>query len=165
MRYNLKMQTPRFEYSRSKLRERIAYLQSLRAPYGLTVRYAAKANFHPEIISAINESGMHFDASSSYEAEALLSMGIDGEKISLSSQQFPHNFDALLQSGVLFVATSFHQLELFLDQKIQERLGYVLIQTSAMGIVNVPTRAASMRVLESGMSILRKWLNRRRHIR
>ena len=87
---------------------------SLRAPYGLVVRYAVKANPHPEIIRIFDALGLHFDASSSYEAAHLLSLGIKGEKISLSSQQSPHNLEELLALGVRFVATSKRQLELFL---------------------------------------------------
>lgn len=106
---------PRYEYSRSKIRERIDYLKGLSAPYGLTVRYAMKANPHPEIISMMNSSGVCFDASSSYEAGELLAQGVDGRNISLSSQQSPHDLDELLSKGVLFVATSLKQLELFLQ--------------------------------------------------
>lgn len=109
------MKTPRYEYSRKNIQERIEYLNGLDLPYGLTVRYAMKANPHPEIIAMMHQSGIHFDASSSYEAMELLEQGIPGEKISLSSQQTPHNLSELLQKGVLFVATSLHQLEMFLE--------------------------------------------------
>lgn len=109
------MQGPRYEYSRSKIRERITYLKNLSAPFGLTVRYAVKANPHPGIVKMLNESDIHFDASSSYEVTELLAQGVAGSKISLSSQQSPHNLDELLATGVRFVATSRKQLELFLE--------------------------------------------------
>lgn len=105
------MELPTYEYSRSNIRERIAYVQSLTAPYGLVVRYAVKANPYPEILSMMQDSDVHFDASSSYEAQLLLEQGIPGERISLSSQQSPHNLEALLDAGVLFVATSLNQLK------------------------------------------------------
>ncbi|TAK58586.1 diaminopimelate decarboxylase [Patescibacteria group bacterium] len=109
------MNTPRFEYGRSAIEKTIKLLLSLSSPYGLTVRYAIKANPHPEIIKMMNERGVYFDASSSYEAEELLNQGIEGNKISLSSQQSPHNLEVLLNAGVLFTATSLNQLKLFLD--------------------------------------------------
>jgi diaminopimelate decarboxylase len=109
------MQTPRYEYSRGAINERITLLKGLSAPYGLTVRYAVKANSHPEIIKMMDEGGVHFDVSSSYEAAELLTQGIKGELISLSSQQSPHNLPELLEKGVLFVATSIRQLKLFLE--------------------------------------------------
>lgn len=108
------MHTPRYEYSKAKIRERISYLMGLSTPFGLTVRYALKANPHPEILQMMHESGVHFDASSSYEASELLALGIPGDHISLSSQQSPHNLPELLEQGVLFVATSLKQLEQFL---------------------------------------------------
>ena len=111
------MQTPRYEYSRKSIQERIDQLMNLKAPFGLVVRYAVKSNPHPEIIKMMDEAGIHFDASSSYEALELLEQGISGEKISLSSQQTPHNLEELLDKGVLFVATSIRQLELFLEAK------------------------------------------------
>lgn len=109
------MQIPRFEYSRKVINERIAELAALSVPYGCTVRYAMKANPHPEILKMMHDGGVHFDASSSYEAEALLGAGVAGAHISLSSQQSPHNLSELLGAGVLFVATSFKQLQLFLE--------------------------------------------------
>lgn len=105
--------TPFFAYSKKLLRERAGLLMNLKAPYGLTVRYAIKANPHPEIIKLFAAGGLHFDASSSYEAMHLIGQGIEGDKISLSSQQPAHNLDELLRAGVRFVATSMRQLELF----------------------------------------------------
>jgi len=104
------MQPPRYEYSRSNIQDRIDYLKNLSAPYGLTVRYAMKANPYPEILRMMHLGGIHFDASSSYEASELLALGVPGNHISLSSQQTPHNLEELLTAGVLFVATSCHQM-------------------------------------------------------
>ena len=111
------MQTPRYEYSRSMIAERITSLKNLSLPYGLVVRYALKANPHPEIVSLLNAAGIHFDASSSYEAANLLELGVNGGHISLSSQQSPHNIDELLKAQVHFVATSMKQIQLFLKSK------------------------------------------------
>lgn len=111
------MQTPRYEYSRSQINERVNELMSLSLPDGLVVRYAMKANPFPEIIKMLNQAGVHFDASSSYEAAELLELGVPGEHISLSSQQTSHNLPELLKAGVLYVATSINQLELFLEAR------------------------------------------------
>ncbi len=111
------MQTPRYEYSRSKIQEKIDSLLAFKTPYGLTVRYAIKANPHSEIIDMMHKASIHFDASSSYEATQLLKQGIPGSHISLSSQQSPHNLEELLDAGVLFVATSLHQMDVFLACK------------------------------------------------
>src|SRR6266536_1872557 len=106
--------TPLFVYDRNQLRQRAQQLTSLQLPFGLTIRYAVKANPHPEIIKLFAATGVQFDASSSYEASNLLDLGIPGEQISLSSQQPAHNLAELLAVGVRYVATSLHQLELFI---------------------------------------------------
>jgi diaminopimelate decarboxylase len=107
--------SPLFVYDRTYLEERAKQLTDLRLPFGITPRYAVKANSHPEIIALFNEVGLSFDASSSYEVTELLKQGIAAEKISLSSQQPAHNLPELLESGVQYVATSLHQLELFIS--------------------------------------------------
>lgn len=109
------MNFPYFEYSRPALRSRAADVMAAteQLPFGRTVRFAAKANPHAEIIALFDTVGLHFDASSSYEAADLLEMGIAGDKISLSSQQPAHNLDELLQAGVRYTATSLRQLELY----------------------------------------------------
>src|SRR5580704_4347114 len=118
------METPRYEYSRSKMQERISYLKGLKLPYGLVVRYAIKANPHRDIVAMLDAAGIHFDASSSYEASFLLEQGVEGSHISLSSQQSPHNLGELLSKDVLFVATSMKQLQLFLEAKSRpEKVG------------------------------------------
>src|SRR5579859_5669789 len=105
--------TPLFVYDAALLRERAKALTELRLPYGLTVRYAMKANPHPEIIRIVAAEGLQFDASSSYEAAQLLEQGIAGKSVSLSSQQPAHNLPELLKADIVFVATSMRQLELF----------------------------------------------------
>lgn len=107
--------TPLFVYSRAMLEERAKKLLSFHMPCEFTPRYAMKANNHPEVIRLFHELGLHFDASSSYEAFDLLDAGVPGEKISLSSQQPAHRLKELLARGVQYVATSLHQLQLFLE--------------------------------------------------
>lgn len=108
--------SPLFIYDRVYLRDRAQQLIALDLPFGLTSRYAVKANNHPEVVALLNAEGLHFDASSSYETTELLEQGIQGERISLSSQQPAHNLAKLLAAGVLYTATSLHQLELFIQE-------------------------------------------------
>lgn len=113
----MKNPTPRYEYSRSVISEKVTEITSLSAPFGYLPRYALKANPHPVIISMFHEAGIHFDASSSYEASYLLEQNIPGNHIALSSQQSPHNLEELLQAGVRVAACSLHQLRQILDAK------------------------------------------------
>ncbi|HEX6462699.1 MAG TPA: diaminopimelate decarboxylase [Candidatus Saccharimonadales bacterium] len=105
--------SPLYVYDKAYLRARSQYLMRQSSPFGLIVRYAVKANPHPAIIRLFASTGLHFDASSSYEVDDLLKQNIAGNHISLSSQQPPHNLERLLLSGVKFVATSLYQLECF----------------------------------------------------
>lgn len=107
--------TPLFAYDTTNIKDRAAILTKQSLPFGVTPRYAVKANNHPAIIALLHEAGLSFDASSSYEAAELLEQGIPGEKISLSSQQPAHNLSELLDAGVKYVATSLHQLQLFIN--------------------------------------------------
>jgi diaminopimelate decarboxylase len=81
------------------------------APYGLSVRYAMKANPHPEILKTFKEQGLKIDASSSYEAELALANGYRPADILLTSQQLADNLKELVEQGVEFNATSLRQLE------------------------------------------------------
>jgi len=121
--------SPLYVYSSDHLRERAQILTNLMLPYGLTVRYALKSNPYPDIISLFHQAGLHFDASSSYEAAQLLAMGIPGDHISLSSQQPAHNLPELLAAGVHYIATSMHQLKLFADTA--ERDAHVGLRVNA----------------------------------
>lgn len=121
--------TPLYVYDTSDLKARAQLLRSLPFPFGSTIRYAAKANSAPEILALFHEEGLHFDASSSYEAEELIARGIPANNISLSSQQPAHNLEALLQQGVRYVVTSLHQLELFL--KTPHHPGTVALRVNA----------------------------------
>ena len=79
--------------------------------YGLTVRYAMKANPNASILRLFDAKGLHFDASSGYEAHRAMKAGIDPAKISLSAQELPTDITTLAEAGIKFVATSLVQLE------------------------------------------------------
>lgn len=97
-----------FVYERSKLRSAAEEMIGLEMPFGSLVRYAAKANPHPEIVQLFNDMGLHFDAAHPDEAAMLLDYGIEGSKISLSSQTLPMDdiLERVIESGVRPAATS-----------------------------------------------------------
>lgn len=103
--------TPVYIYSRKIIQRQAAVALSLPVPYGLTVRYAMKANPHPEILNTMRESGVKIDASSAYEVEKALAAGYEPNDILLTSQQLAHNLKELVEKGVHFNATSLRQLE------------------------------------------------------
>ncbi len=105
--------TPTFVYSRSKLVENAQKALAFKAPYGLTVRYAMKANSHPEIIKQFSELGVGIDASSGYEADKAIAAGVSPDNIQINGQELPKNLSELLKQGAKFTACSLHQLEVY----------------------------------------------------
>jgi len=102
--------TPCYVYSESLLRERAR--EALRFPnaYGLTVRYAMKASPNGNLLRMFAAMGLHFDASSGYEVERALAMGIEPKLISLSTQELPENFAELVEKGISVNVCSLSQL-------------------------------------------------------
>lgn len=112
--------TPLYIYDEHLLSGTAGALLAMKFPYGYTLRYAVKANPHPQIIKLFDQAGLHFDASSTYEAQALIKQGIKPEKISLSSQTLEGLLSEVLTAGVLPVATSLHQIELLSQLGVRE---------------------------------------------
>ena len=108
--------TPLFVYFLDEIDKQVDELLALDMPFGFTPRYAMKANHHPDIVRHISSSGIGIDASSSYEAVAAIDLGISPENIALTSQQSAHNLSELVEKGVIYHASSLHQLELYGQQ-------------------------------------------------
>lgn len=102
--------TPVYLYDESSLRARAREAMALPAPFGLTVRYAMKAAPTRAILRIFLDEGLHFDASSGYEAERAIAAGVPAERISLSTQELPGNFAHLLAAGVSINACSLSQI-------------------------------------------------------
>lgn len=107
--------SPLYVYSRAALQEQAEKALSLPAPFGLTVRFAMKANPHPEILQIFKDSGLCIDASSGFEAEKALEAGFKPSQILITAQQLPANLKELVEQGVQFNATSIHQLKTYCD--------------------------------------------------
>jgi diaminopimelate decarboxylase len=83
--------------------------------FGLSVRYAMKANPHRAILRVFDNMGIGIDASSCYEVRRALAAGIAPDKILLTSQEAlpPARLKELIDLGVLYNATSLAQLQCF----------------------------------------------------
>jgi len=97
--------TPCYVYDRAAL--------AFPAPYGLTLRYAMKANPSRGVLAIFRDLGLHIDASSDFEVERALRAGFGPERIQLTSQMPSRTLREHLARGVLFNACSLHQLEEF----------------------------------------------------
>lgn len=83
------------------------------APFGLTVRFAMKACPHTAILRLFDRLGLHVDASSGYEVRRAQEAGVDLQRVQLTAQEMPEDLEALVKEGMLFNATSLHQLDTY----------------------------------------------------
>ena len=108
-----KVGTPCFVYDEATLKRQATTALSFPNAYGLTVRFAMKASPNAAILKTFDTLGLHIDASSGFEVRRAVAAGISAEKMSLSSQETPHDLGELLDLGIKFNACSLKQLEAF----------------------------------------------------
>jgi diaminopimelate decarboxylase len=105
--------TPCYVYDRASLDAAAARALAFPHAFGLTVRYAMKANPNAAILRRFLELGLHVDASSDYEVERALRAGAAPDRIQLTSQVPSRSLRAFVERGVLYNACSLHQLEAY----------------------------------------------------
>ena len=105
-------ETPCFVYDATTFKKAAQQMLSFPNPFGLTVRFAMKASPTKAILKLLHKEGLHFDASSAYEAERAIAAGIPASFVSLSSQQLPRS-TKIINDGVSFNACSNRQLKWF----------------------------------------------------
>ena len=104
--------TPTFVYSQKTLEEQADAALNFPNEFGLTVRFAMKANPNANILRIFNNKGIHVDASSGYEVSRALAAGIPADNILLTSQEFPTSLaPGVLGDSIRFNACSLNQLE------------------------------------------------------
>lgn len=103
--------TPVYVYDASRMTQFAREALDFPAPYGLTVRYAIKAAPTRALLEHFADMGLHFDASSGFEAHRLIRAGVEPARISLSTQELPDDFMELANRGVTLNACSLNQLE------------------------------------------------------
>jgi diaminopimelate decarboxylase len=108
--------TPVFVYDEAYLLGQAQEALTFKVPFGLTVRYAMKANPNSNILQVFNTMGLAIDASSGFEAERAIRAGINPTDILITSQELPKNLTELIEHGVQFTACSLHQLDYYGNQ-------------------------------------------------
>jgi diaminopimelate decarboxylase len=103
--------TPCYVYDREALETAARQLLAFPAPFGLTLRYAMKANPSRGILTLFRDLGLHVDASSDHEVERALRAGFPPGAIQLTSQMPSPRLAEHLERGVLYNACSLHQLD------------------------------------------------------
>lgn len=117
-----KLNLPCYLYDEKIVKEQIKKCLSFKSPFGLTVRYAIKANSNVSLLTLFNQSNLSFDASSFFEVQRAIKAGIPANKISLSSQQVP-DFSQFKKNQIDFNACSLHQLEQYGKKFPNTRVG------------------------------------------
>ena len=112
--------TPAYLYDESSILMRCRECLEMPNAYGLTVRFAMKANSNRTLLKLICGAGLHLDASSLNEVIRAHLAGIPYESIMLTTQEI-HDGDAkqkleeLLLSGLNYNVCSLRQLHLIAD--------------------------------------------------
>jgi len=102
--------TPCYVYDQASLDAAATRALAFPNAFGLTVRYAMKANPSAAVLKRFLALGLHVDASSDHEVERALRAGAPPARIQLTSQMPSRNLRAIVERGVLYNACSLHQL-------------------------------------------------------
>lgn len=105
--------TPCYVYDHAVTEEAADRALAFPSPFGLTVRYAMKANPNRALLEIFREKGLGIDASSDFEVERAMRAGFAPERIMLTSQVPSTRLEEFIRAGVLYNACSLHQLERF----------------------------------------------------
>lgn len=103
--------TPVYVYDEASLRAAAADVLAFPNAFGLTARYAMKANPNAAVLRLFSSCGLHIDASSGHEVRRAVRAGVPPEQISLSSQELPAQVADFIRLGVKINATSLRQIE------------------------------------------------------
>ena len=109
--------TPLYVYDEKHILKRCGDCLSIPNAYGLTVRYAMKANSNRALLKLISKAGLHFDASSLNEVLRANLAGIPCRDIMLTTQEVYEGktkaiLEGLLLDGLKYNVCSLRQLQL-----------------------------------------------------
>ena len=108
--------TPVFVYDEESLERQARTALAFPNHFGLTVYFSLKANTNGGIIKIFDSLGVHFDASSIWEALRALAVGVEPAKILLTAQEVPGDIGQYIERGMQFNACSLRQLDLYGSQ-------------------------------------------------
>jgi len=103
--------TPLYLYDEATLRARARAVAAFGGPFGFTPRFAIKANPSRAVLTLFADEGLHFDASTVFEARRAVAAGIAAETIQITAQILVDGFADLAREGVRLTACSLRQIE------------------------------------------------------
>ena len=112
--------TPVYIYDEQVILQKCRQCLDMPNAYGLTVRYAMKANSNKSLLSLVCDAGLHLDASSINEVVRASIAGIPYDKIMLTTQEVyegpeMRSLEQLLLCGLKYNICSLRQLRLIGD--------------------------------------------------
>ena len=116
----LKFETPLYLYDEKLLLDRCRLCLEMPNAFGLTVRFAMKANSNRALLKTISGAGLHIDASSLNEVIRANLAGVPLDKIMLTTQELHRGLmrtklEELLLQGLKYNVCSLNQLYLIGD--------------------------------------------------
>jgi diaminopimelate decarboxylase len=105
--------TPCYVYDRATLEAAARSALAFPRAFGVTVRYAMKANSCRAVLEIFRDLDLRIDASSDFEVERALRAGFAAERIALTSQAPSRRLRSFVEGGIRFTACSLVQLERF----------------------------------------------------
>ena len=128
--------TPVYVYDERSLETQAKSMLAFPNEFGLTVRYSMKAGASGAILRIFDRLGLHFDASSMWEAMRALKVGVAPEKILLTVQEIPGNLDDLVKLGVEFTACSINQLAVYGERFAGHEISIRINPGEGTGFIN-----------------------------
>ena len=109
--------SPLYLYDEKTIVEKCRQVQNMPHAFGLTVRYAMKANSSKALLQLIERQGLFFDVSTLNEARRAHFAGTPYSKMMLTTQEVPQENDRtdlekMILSGLKYNVCSLRQLEL-----------------------------------------------------
>lgn len=105
--------TPCFVYDELSLERQAKFMLNFPNAFGLTVYYSIKSGASGTVIKLFDRLGLHFDASSIWEAMRAMAVGVVPSKILLTAQEVPKDFGKYVERGIEYNACSLRQLEMY----------------------------------------------------
>ena len=137
--------TPHYLYDEQTIIDKCQALRKIPKAYGLTVRYAMKANSTKALLQLIRKQGLKIDASSLNEVRRATLAGYSYKDIMLTSQEVPLNEEkvdllTMISQGLKYNVCSKEQLFNIADYAVSNTISLAIRLHPGSGSGESPTR-------------------------
>ena len=120
-----KFSTPVYLYDEAVIVQKCQDVLNMPNAYGLTVRYAMKANSNRALMQLIEKQGLYLDCSTLNEVRRARFAGIAYDQMMLTSQEVPtgqdrQDLEAMIHEGLVYNICSLRQLALIADFAVKQ---------------------------------------------